>query len=137
MQARTLRELLIPILQQKFGDRQFVVGLDDQIAIFAPAHPDFGELVVLDDGNEVTVSVGRLTHTHFGPVEDASVIADVEETVVGPLVEFLEDLFADRLLVWSVPGKSAGYQDVSDGTEHIPREAMTFVWSGPPGTLGS
>jgi hypothetical protein len=137
MQTRILRELVIPILLRKFGEKQFVVGVDEQIAIFPPAHRDFGELSILDDGNEVTVSVGRLTHTHFGPVEDVSVTADVEETILRPLIEFLEDLLADRLLVWCVPGKCAGYQDVSDETERVPKEAMTFVWSGPCRALGS
>jgi hypothetical protein len=131
MPGRALRDLLIPILTERFGDRHLTVGAGEHVATFAAAHPDFGELVILDDGDELTVSVGRLTHTHFGPVRDVSVTEDVEMTILQPLVEFLGELFADRLLVWCVPGKRAGYQSVSNPVEHIPKDAMMFMWSGP------
>lgn len=131
MQRRTLRDIVIPVLQQQFPDRPFVVGVNGQVATFAAAHPGFGELVIFDDGDEVTVCVGRLTHTHFGPVKDVSVTADVEMTIIEPLIEFLKDLFADRLLVWCVPGKCGGYQWVDDHARDIPKEAMMFLWSGP------
>jgi hypothetical protein len=131
MPVRTLRDLLTPILKERFGDRQFSMGAGKQIATFAAAHPDFGGLVILDDGDEATVAVGRLTHTHFGPVGDVSVTEDVEMIILQPVVEFLGDLFADRLLVWCVPGKRAGYQSVNNPVEHLPKDAMMFVWSGP------
>jgi hypothetical protein len=62
----TISEKLIPRLQARFPDRGLRVHEGTQpAATFPAAHPDVGDLCIDDDGVELTISVGQLTHGHF------------------------------------------------------------------------
>ena len=127
-----IRDLLLPALRTKFPDRPFTVGTPpDPIATFPAAHPDVGDLVITDDGAEATVFVGDLTHGHFGPYDQTSSPAQVADRATDEIVDFLALLFADRVLLWSVPGHSGGWRLLTHDGREPPRQANTFLWSGP------
>ena len=60
----------------------------DLSIVIPAAHPGVGELVIVDDGDEYTAFIGNVTHGHFASA--------------GQVIEFLEWLFADRVLMWKV-----------------------------------
>ncbi|HKU44867.1 MAG TPA: hypothetical protein VJR89_42200, partial [Polyangiales bacterium] len=100
---------------------------------FPAAHPGFGDLVILDDGHEATIELGTLMHTHIDARHRGNEAQAPEELITEAVVEFLDDLFADRIVVWSVPGKAGGYYYVGGTSHRVPNDAKTFVWSGPIG----
>lgn len=127
----SIRDMLLPALLARFADRKPRAGAStDELVIFPAAHPGFGDLVVLDDGHEATIVLGTLMHTHIDG-HPRRVPADVDREVTEAVLEFLDDLFADRIVVWSVLRRAGGYYYVGGKATHVPEEARVFVWSGP------
>ena len=72
--AETLSDNLIPKLLASFPDRDLRLHQGNQpVATFPAAHPEVGDLQISDDEDELTISVGSLTHGHFqnGRVQSA------------------------------------------------------------------
>ena len=127
----TIHSTLVPALQQRFASRGVVVGQPPApIATFPAQHPDVGDLIVLDDGSEATVLVGELTHGHFNSYEPSLSPDELAREVTESVLRFLDDLFADRVLLWTIPGKSGGWETLTEEPPHFPQGAQTFVWSG-------
>jgi hypothetical protein len=108
---------LFTLLNARFPDRG--IRLDARASIVVPAaHPGVGDLTIMDDGDELTVYVGDITHGHF---ESAAKV-----------VEFLEWLFADRVLMWRV-WTGGGWQ--LEPAPVTSRNGFTlrrwYVWSRP------
>ena len=126
-----LSERLLPILREQFTDRGLVEGQapEDPCAVFPGLHPGIRRLAVYDDRVELTVVIDDLTHGHFS--SDSAPRALGEQRTVEAVVEFLDALFADRVVVWGQHGSGGGWyrQDLggSDGRPGVPE----FVWSGP------
>jgi hypothetical protein len=127
-----LSEKLIPRLLARFpnhglrlheGKRPFVS--------FPAAHPEVGDLRIDDDGNELTISVGRLTHGHFSPTNYQPVAHEEEEKIIERSIRFLDEVFNDEIEFWVADKKMGGWHP--RGTEPlVPRPDMRrFVWSGP------
>lgn len=127
----SIRDTLLPAVHARFPERRPSAGSSsEEVVKFPAAHPGFGDLVVLDDGHEATIVLGTLMHTHIDG-HAGRVAVDVDREVTEAVLEFLDDLFADRIVVWSVPGQSGGYYYVGGSATQVPQEARVFVWSGP------
>ena len=125
-------EALAAELIARFGAGAFGPGeFPDEIAVFPAAHPTVGSVIVRDDGDEATVTIGAITHGHFNnfdkPVEEAA------PEVATRVADFLEQLFAGRVLLWrSRAGLSGGWEGLDEGERPKPRlGAETFLWQGP------
>jgi hypothetical protein len=129
-----IHEKLVPALKQQYADVEVRYGSPpDPIAVFPAAHPSVGDLSIWDDGEEVTVSIGEITHGHFdgynAPSPDKA-----EDWIVENVLSFLEEMFADRYLLWkSREGGSGGWVHVDYAGESFRPKSWvdTFVWSGP------
>ena len=127
----TIRDVLLPALRAAFPHRGLRAGdTPNVVAVFPAACAEVGDLTIHDDGDEATIYLGHVTHTHFGPTyldqpEDERALAIRDE-----VVEFLRELLADRVLLYSVEGSEDGWSRY-DGTipRDIPRSAKKFVWS--------
>ena len=103
----TIKTLLLPLLRERFPSARF--DDPDPIVIVAFSGPaELGELKIWDDGDEVRVGIGELTHIHITAYESEPYDADLskEETakrVAKEVVRFLEDFFAERIVVWVEP----------------------------------
>ena len=128
-----IRGKLIPLLEQKYAGLGLRVGAPpDPIAIFPARHPGVGDLSIYDDGDEVTVSIGEITHGHFNPYDADLTQEEAEAEVTDEVLGFLEDLFADKYLLWK-SGGSGGWQhlDYVERPLRPRKNADYFVWSGP------
>lgn len=75
---------------------------------FAAASPDVGDATVEFEDEEVTVHIGAFTHRHFGTgMHTHDDARERARAAVGDVNEYLRDLFADRLALWSF-GRGAG-----------------------------
>lgn len=126
---------LIPALQESFRDRGLRISeASPPVATFPAIHPDVGDIVVCDDGDEVTVYLGNFTHAHFGVRSsdaDGSVV-DREQHIVDDVLDFLDDVFTDRIEFYRgriVGGHRPRGQQGSLSRMLFGRHA--FVWSGP------
>lgn len=127
-------EEILAALEAAFADRDFVPGLvPDPIATFPAAHPAVGDLRVWLEGDEATVEIGRLTHTHV--TAPATVTSPEERSawVVRRLVEFLRCMFDDRVEISCSPDGMWTSIAEAEPEDLAPSEEgwRTFLWSGP------
>jgi hypothetical protein len=129
-----IRDVLVPALEKTFPNRGLRTGEPpDAIAVFPAAHPDVGDVMIYDDGNEATVGIGTITHGHFGWADSKRMEAEIAQSVTDEVVRFLTDLFADRIVLWKSSGGAGGWWMVGrDNTLSIMEvDDPTYLWSGP------
>ena len=131
-----ISDVLIPQLQQRFPNRGLRISTPPgPCAVFPAIHADVGDIEIHDDGDELTVVAGNFTHGHFSnydsdlsPDEKAKIIAD-------EVVAFLENLFADRIVLWGSHHGSGGWYSRGGETDNITglfkERGKEYVWSGP------
>jgi hypothetical protein len=130
-----IRDILLPALEANFPNRGF--HRDDSpnvIGVFPAAHSEVGDVVIWDDGDEATVLIGEITHAHFNPYDETLSEQEVAQRVTSEVVEFLSDLFGDRLLLWrSRHGGSGGCFLISEDNPYVRLrgDELTYLWSGP------
>ncbi len=134
--ASSLEVHVLSELAARFSDKglQSHPGLAP-FAVFPAIHPEVGDIEIYDDGDELTVVVGKCTHSHFGNYDQG--IADVERTmrISGTVVAFLDDLFADRIEMYGSHLGGGGTRVRDGGSRGLVSRALfgskTYVWSGP------
>jgi hypothetical protein len=129
-----IQDKLIPMLGQKYAGLGVRLGSPpDPIAIIPAKHPGVGDVSIYDDGDEATISIGEITHGYFNPYDATLTQEEAEAEIACEVMGFLEDLFADKYLLWKARGNGGG------GWQHLdymdrplqPRENTDyFVWSG-------
>jgi hypothetical protein len=126
-----LSEKLIPRLLARFPNRGLRVHEGTQpVASFPAAHPEVGDLRIDDDDDELTISVGQLTHGHFTPKKYHLPSQEKEEDLIERVMEFLDQVFDDRIEFWT-DRKAGGWH--ARGGEPVGQwpNRRRFVWSGP------
>jgi hypothetical protein len=138
----TLTDRLIPELQKRFSDRGLrITGAVQPCAIFPAMHPQVGDIQIHDDGSELTVVAGNFTHGHFANYDEDLSDDKKDEAIVEDVIEFLEALFADRVVLWGSHGGGGGWyrRDRPQTDRHalplqieqMKQASDHFVWSGP------
>jgi hypothetical protein len=98
-----ISDVLIPKLRERFADRGPQVGVPpDPCAVFAAINPDVGDIVISDDGYELTLEAGRFTHSHFSNYDEDLSETQRAERISEDVVQFLDDFFADRIVLWAL-----------------------------------
>jgi hypothetical protein len=131
-----LREALVPALKARFAGRPLVLGAGEgPVATFPAAHPGVGDLVIVDDGDELTIYIGDLTHRHFDNYDEGLEESERARRIVEEVVAFLDDLFADRIEFFGSRFGGGGCRRRSETPRGIMSKlflgARTYVWSGP------
>lgn len=130
----TIREALVIGFKARFPGVpcSIVDGAGWELKVQAP-NPQLGFVSVTDDRDEATVFVGELTHGHFdwydGSLSDDARVRLVSDSVL----TFLDDLFHDRVVVWTAgPGRSGGWRVLEEGEAPQPRKGVSsHLWSRP------
>ena len=127
----SLSQKLKPRLLARFPERGLRLHVGrEPVASFPAAHPEVGDLRIDDDGDELTISVGQLTHGHFAPINYQRSEQEKEEELIERVLEFLDEVFHDRIEFWTA-GKCGGWHP-RGGDALAPGPNMRrFVWSGP------
>jgi hypothetical protein len=128
-----ISDVLIPKLRERFADRGLQVGVPPEpCAVFTAINPDVGDIVISDDGFELTLEAGRFTHSHFYNYDQDLSETEKAERISEDVVQFLDDLFADRIVLWGSNDSSGGWYPRDE-----PRSGFwsgrgeLYVWSGP------
>jgi hypothetical protein len=127
-----LSSILLPVLHDRSPGRGLKEGLaPEPCATFPGLHPGIRRLSIYDEGHELTVCIDHLTHTHFAEYDESISKAERERRIVESVLEFLDDLFADRIAVWGQHNLGGGWYNVARGGLLCPPDVPEFVWSGP------
>jgi hypothetical protein len=145
-----LSQLLLPILHQRFPDRGLIEGKPPEpCAVFPGLHPGIRSISIYEENDELTLCVDDLTHGHFSEYTEGLSDAEREQRIIESVVEFLEAMFANKVVVWGREHMGGWYfTERSQSNTVMPFEGtgseaptQTFVWSGPyrerPGASGS
>lgn len=129
----TLTDLLRPLLRARYPEHAHVPDDGSAIAVFRSAHPDVGQLELLEENEEVTAVLGTFTHGHFSCFdEDLSVVQRAHE-IAAEVIPFLDDLFADRIEFWGSHQRAGGWCRRGAGRSALLGlfAGKMYVWSGP------
>jgi hypothetical protein len=130
-----IRDRLVPALVKKYGEQGFQPGSSpDSIAAFPPIHPQGPDLRIMDDGDEATIYLGDITHGHFNPYDPDLAQDEIDARVTDDVLLFLDELFADKYLLWkSTKDGSGGWEFLDNDLKLREPDANTkyFLWSGP------
>jgi hypothetical protein len=142
--AMSLTDQLVPRLRDRFPGRGLkVTGSAQPCAVFPAIHPDVGDLEIHDDGDELTVIAGNFTHGHFSNYKDGVPESEKYEAIITELLAFLDDVFADQMVLWGSHDTSGGWFRRKRGAEVTgqsvwpapnkdgPQMRSEYVWSGP------
>ena len=124
--------VLIPKLLHQFPGRGLRVDSPPApCAVFPAVCPEVGDIEIYDDGNELTVVAGYFTHGHFSNYDDGLSDDQKAETIVEAVLDFLENLFADRVILYGSQEGQGGwyYSDVEE--KEFRQYGNQYVWSGP------
>ena len=125
---------LVQRLKEEFPEREFQFSNPPGPAVTIPPDcAEVGAIEIYDEDDELTLYLGRFTHTHFSPYnytgfsEDELVAELVEDTV-----QFLQDVFSDKVVFWGAHESSGGtYRiDRPPSKSPIKRWGPRYVWSG-------
>jgi hypothetical protein len=120
-----LKDTVIAALEAHFGTGVTLIPSATEFATFEAKHPGVGNVVIEDDGTELTVSVGNIHDGHFGSYEVNLSDEEREAVIARDIVEFLTDLFDDKFLLyksrWGGGWRPVeeGFQDDAPGQEEL------------------
>lgn len=130
-----IEKYLVPKVRARFGDRPIDLAIETEFEMIFPCvHPEFGDIAIYDDGNEITVFVGNFTHTHFPNYDEELSDSERAANIAEDVMEFLEDVFADRIEFYGSQSAMGGWRFRKDKPRGFLARALfggRYVWSGP------
>jgi hypothetical protein len=130
-----IRDRLIPALKREFAGWEITFDEPPQpIAVFAAAQRAVGRVIIYDDGDEATVLIEKVTHSHFNPYDEKLSEEQRDERVTEDVIDFLKALFSDRVLLYSSPDNRRGgwtRLDSKHGPVELSPDLRYFLWSRP------
>ena len=141
-QTMPIRESLLAAVMERFGDRNPRIGTPpDPLVEFPAQHPAVGDVLITDVSSgshmAVTVLVGAVMADTFHSYDVHLEPAERARRLTNDVVRLLQELFADRLLMWrSTDGRNPGWRERGDAdyTEPLVIDNRTYeryLWSGP------
>ena len=132
-----IAEALIREIAARFPSLQFATHLADGTDILIPAaHADVGAITIFAGDDEVTLSVGDITHGHFNDFREGVSDSDRAKTISDDVLELVESLLSDRVLLWK-SGQAGGWRVLDAGEVpqvHSDAGTQFYLWSGPLST---
>jgi hypothetical protein len=126
-----LSEKLIARLSARFPNRGLRLHQGKHpVASFPAAHTEVGDLRIDDDGNELTIFVGQLTHGHFSPTTYRAPSQQNDEELIERVIAFLDEVFNDQIEFWAA-GRMGGWHPRGQEPSVQRPNMRRFVWSGP------
>jgi hypothetical protein len=130
-------DCLIPKLKEDFPNRGLRVETSPEVrAVFPCVHPEVGDIVIHDDGDELTIYAGNFTHGHFSNYDEKLSKEQKAEKIAEDVVEFLKNLFADQIVLWGSHSGGGGWSKRGEpnkfySTGIFKKARNEYVWSGP------
>lgn len=129
-------ESLLRRLQERFPQSAF--ASTPQTVTFPSAHPDVGGIEIVEDGPELIVYLGNFTHAHFANYDESLSAEQAAESISENVITLLEDVFADRIVLWGSHRGGGGYymRGEQPSSFFARNRGQEYVWSGPISSQG-
>lgn len=130
-----IKTRLLPLLRERFSSARYD-DPDPNLIVTFPGPPEVGDLQVWDDGDEATMAIGKLTHTHINgyenyPHDPKHSEEEVSKRVTQEVLQFLEDFFAERIVVWrEADEKTTSLGPIEAMPSPFPEGGEAFSWKG-------
>src|SRR5262245_30634727 len=95
-----LRDHLILALKTTFPKLPFEYSGDGNVIASFPMPNGVGSLRICDDGDEITLFLGDITHCHFSQDYLGDGKYSPEPEVCNAAIQYLKDLISDRVLFY-------------------------------------
>ncbi len=120
-----LGKLCVELVPQRFAKTGCSVDIArNPIIKFAAAHPDVGDLTVYDDGEDLTIYVGDITHVHFGCYEDDWSEDRKRLAIVDDVSHFVREVITEEIELFKT-SFAGGFAPRGEG------KGLVLVWTGP------
>jgi hypothetical protein len=131
-----LRDALLPRLTAAFPDARFNTdGKGEALAVVPAKHPEVGDVLICDDGDELTVYIGEITHRHFGNYDEHLSPEERAARIATAVVNFLRDFFLDQIELFANGVFVGGFRVRSNRRRGWLSRFFfgrkTYLWSGP------
>lgn len=113
-----------------FGRRQ---GDDGTELVIRSPSDQVGELVVTDDGDELTVHIGTFTHSHWGCTDAAVPVERRPDRIAQDVIAFIRAVLSDEIEFYG-RGAAGGSRRAGKPRGWLSRRLFgttTYRWSGP------
>jgi hypothetical protein len=127
-----LRDYLIPALKTAFPAAPFEYSGQGNLVASLPIPNRIGDLKLCDDGDEITVFLGDVTHCHFSQDYLGDGKYSSEPEVCDAVIQYLTDLFSERVFFYHARDRrrdGSGPVPPPDELEEIKKDCRCFVWS--------
>lgn len=114
--------------KQRFPAQRIAVRASDSTVSIPCGNPAIGAIEVQDDLNELIVFVGDFTHGHFDCYVESLSPDEREEDVSRQVLDFLSDVFADKVEFYRLEHGGGGWGPAGTGPED------SFTWSNRAGS---
>jgi hypothetical protein len=134
--------VLLSTLTEQFPGRGLRLGTPPKpAALFPSSHPAVGDLAVrvTETSFDVQITIGQMFGTSFTSFDPHLDDEERAARVTKETVQFLRELFADRLLFWrAADGRNSGWREFGPSGNREPlvldnRVYHLYLWSGPLG----
>ncbi len=117
---------------QEFGDAVELTPGSTSFAKIRAIHAEVGDIAIREDGSELILFIGNITHGHFGSYENDLSEEQHEQIIAESLVDFLLELLADKYFLFKSvnTGGWARFDMIEEGDMQSPN-TQWFKWSGP------
>lgn len=121
------------------GLRPFRTPGPEEILRVPATAPEVGEIVVRNDGDELTVYVGHIDHRHFEvPCATGATEQDRQREVAADVAGWIQDILAERVRfrvefeAGRLVGCSSRHTEDHDGGRRLTRtdQVREYTWSG-------
>jgi hypothetical protein len=126
-----LLETVIRKIESEFSPSQFIVNEDRTVSI-PPIHKEFGSIEIQAYGSELMIFVGNFTHWHASCDEENLSDQEKAEMIAEDVVEFLHDVFNDKIIMWGSNEGSGGFITRDEQQRQKPQSKIhqMWLWSG-------
>lgn len=129
-----LSEHLTRTFRETFPELPFVFAEPpNPVATLEGPCEEMSPLQIFDDGDEATIWLGTITHSHFGNYEEGITEDWRHQYIAEEVVEFVRDLIANRIVgMSSLGGRVGGWRRLEPG-DPLPGSSplkSQYLWSG-------
>ncbi|WP_160062117.1 hypothetical protein [Psychromonas sp. L1A2] len=121
-------DALVKKVESEFPNNNFHLNAQEFLISISPKCAEFGVVEIQDDCDEFIIFIGKFTHVHIS-CHDASLNKQQQaESAASEVVEFLSDLFSDKIVLWGSTEKGGGYYYPEFSSAE--NQDTQWLWSG-------
>jgi len=121
-------DALVKQIRSEFPNLGFDLNLKDFLISIPPKCDGFGVVEIQDDCEEFIIFIGKFTHMHFSCHNTTLSKQQQAESAASEVIEFLSDLFSDKVVLWGSAEKGGGYYYPEFSSSENKEEK--WLWSG-------